>query len=94
MSEWPQWWCGGVPCWGQEVEDAVEDVVQVGVALLHEQHQGIAARRAHHHTLTAALLPQRRQNRPLPWQTQPPKNTHFKHPNKLTAALMVAALIH
>lgn len=32
-----------VPGRGQEVEDTVEDIVQVCVALIHQQHHGIAA---------------------------------------------------
>ncbi|TNN41850.1 hypothetical protein EYF80_047985 [Liparis tanakae] len=46
----PALWGGAAPCVpgrGQQVEDAVEDVVQVGVVLLHQQHQGVTAGRAH-----------------------------------------------
>lgn len=54
-----------VPGRGQEVEDAVEHVVQVSVALVHQQHEGVAAGRAHQSSVDAALLPQGLQRRAL-----------------------------
>lgn len=47
-----------VPGRGKEVEDTVENVVQVCVALIHQEHQGIAAGWSHQSIVTAALLPQ------------------------------------
>lgn len=54
-----------IPGGGEEVEDAAEDEGQVGVALGHQQHHGVAARGANRHAVAAAALPQRLHRRTL-----------------------------
>lgn len=54
-----------VPGGGEEVEGAAEDEGQLGVALGHQPHRGVAARRADRGAVAATLFPQRAQRRTL-----------------------------
>lgn len=60
-----------VPGRGQEVENAVEDKLQVCMSLIHQQHHGVAAGRAHGGAVAAALRPQSVQRRALTHKEAP-----------------------